>query len=431
MALACGVALSACSLSLDTERARRLLASSPQSGVPVLLEQPAAELPAPEELRALSGELRSVPLAWEPLLGMGVAGYAIERALTREGPYERVAAVAGEANSVFVDRGHDPAPKSGGEAAAADLGDAGSYFYRVRAFAPSGALASAVSEIATATTAPTPAPPGGLRAYSGEPRRTPLSWRPSPDPRVSGYVVYRSPSSHGPFEPIAEIDGRFATTWVDRGLGDLRVFYYRVSARNSAGGEGERSEPVRAVTKPEPLPPLGLRVTGQALGRNRVAWEPNVEPDLVRYRLLRLREGAEEPEVVSELASSQTYADDEAVEADERVAYTAIALDRDGLESAPAEPIEVASEGYALTATARPDGVHLEWRARADEGFQRARIVRAGLLGAVELGVSESGSFVDRDVEPGGRYRYVVVLERGDATRAPPSSPVEIRIPGD
>ena len=88
----------------------------------------------------------------------------------------------------------------------------------------------------------------------------PLSWRAATDERIKGYVIERSPTSSGPFEPIAEIDGRHQTVYVDRGLGDLRVFYYRVASVNVAGGRGEFSAPVRAVTKPDPLPPIGLRV---------------------------------------------------------------------------------------------------------------------------------------------------------------------------
>ena len=63
------------------------------------------------------------------------------------------------------------------------------------------------------------------------------------------------------------------------------------------------------MTKPEPLPPLGLAVAGRRLGSNELVWEPNVEPDLAGYRLLRVRSNAE-PEVVATLPSDQTRASD-------------------------------------------------------------------------------------------------------------------------
>jgi fibronectin type 3 domain-containing protein len=429
-----GVAVSACATSFDFERAQRMLRGTEDLAVPALQEVPSGDLPAPEGLRATSGELRSVPLKWDPILAGDVGGYVVERALGREAPFERLAAVAGRTTTAYLDRGAAEFPSGAADATAdgdtgiADLGDGITYFYRVRAYGPSGALGSG-SEIAVATTAPPPAPPEGMRAYSHLPRQVPLSWRASDDPSVAGYTVERSPSSGGPFERLADLEGRHETIYVDRGLGDLRLFYYRVRARNSAGGQGEPSEPVRAVTKPEPLPPVGLRVVERRLGSNRLAWDPNVETNLAEYRLLRIREGADSPELVTVVPSEQTTATDGAVAADETVSYTLVAVDRDGLESAAAHPIAVDSEGYGLTATARRDGIHLAWDPRHEEGYRRARILRRSRIRKQERDFAEGGTYVDTDVTAGRSYRYVVVLETADASKAPPSSPVEITVP--
>jgi len=217
--------------------------------------------------------------------------------------------------------------------------------------------------------------------------------------------------------------------YVDAGLGDLRVFYYQVRARNTAGGEGEASVAVRAVTKSEPLPPVGLQVIERRLGANRLAWQPNVEQDLAEYRLLRTRSGKDVSELVSAVPAGQHEAEDDQVAADERVVYSLVAVDRNGLESATSQPAEVRSEGYRLVATALPDGVHLHWQGRTSEDFRSARILRGSGLRLSELGIVEGDSFVDSDVTPGRRYRYVVVLRRADASEAPPSAPVEIGVP--
>ena len=65
---------------------------------------------------------------------------------------------------------------------------------------------------------------------------------------MAGYVVYRSPTSRGPFEEVAELSDRYGTAWVDRGLGDLRVFYYRVASRNAAGSRTSTSGPWRRIS---------------------------------------------------------------------------------------------------------------------------------------------------------------------------------------
>ncbi len=217
---------------------------------------------------------------------------------------------------------------------------------------------------------------------------------------------------------------------LDRGLGDLRVFYYRVIAVNAAGGLGvATSEPVRAVTKPEPLPPIGLRTVEQSLGANELAWDRNVEEDIIEYQLYRTLEGEDSPTLIASLSADETTADDDAVAAGQRVTYTLVAIDRDGLESDLANPIEVESERYGLSATVRPDGVHLAWIDRADEGFRGGHVFRTALLQNKNLGFSLGNSFVDAEVRAGATYSYTVVLEKTDQSLAPRSAPVEISIP--
>jgi hypothetical protein len=405
-----------------------------------------ADLPTPENLRAISGELRAVPLAWEPLLAGDVAGYRVERAAAPEGPFEILAEVQGRLSTLYVDRDtavtippvssapsdlENPAATEADASAAPSpaLKDGMRWFYRVRAFSPHGAMGQEASSVIEATTAAPPAPPQDLRAYSRQPRMVPLSWRVTHDPNIVGYRVERSPTSRGPFESIAKIDGRYQTTFVDRELGDLRVFYFRVASINAAGGVGKPSPAVRAVTKPEPLPPINLRITAKQLGINRLAWDPNVEEDIIEYRLLRARGDETPPQPVASLLAGQTTATDISVSAGEKVSYTIVALDRDGLMSDAAEAVVVRSEDYGLSASLQKDGVHLEWDPRSDEGFHGALVRRATLFGKRDFGLQTDGQFHDPDVNPGSTQRYIVTLERADGSLAPPSAPVEIQIP--
>jgi hypothetical protein len=404
------------------EDARRWLERPEPTPLPEFFRPVESDLPAPTGLRAADGELRAVPLRWDPILVGDVGGYWVERAESPDGPWKRVAVVAGASSTVWVDRG----PAGSGDSEREDLGDGTTLFYRVRVFSVSGEVARAVSEPVEATTAPPPEPPEGLRAYSHQPRQVPLSWDASDDPTVTGYEIERSPSSGGPYETLATVEGRYETVYLDAGLGDLRVFYYRVLAVNADGGRGRPSEAVRAMTKPDPLPPIGLTVARQRLGRNDLTWEPNVETDLAGYRLLRIRDDESPPEVVASPKADTTRGADREVGADETVSYRVVALDRDGLESDASAPVRVASVGYDLHAEPEEDGVHLTWNARADEGWSGARIYVHGALGISELAFVEGDEYVHRGVQPGHHYRYSVVLERDDATRAPASTPVEI-----
>lgn len=389
----------------------------PERVHPPLVSRPPAELPAPEGLRATSGEYREVPLQWDPMLTNDVGGYLIERAERREGPFRPLTEVWGRGMVAHVD-GADGEP----------LGDGVTHFYRLRAFTPQGRLSDQASLVVVGTTAPLPDPPAGLQAYSRQPREVPLSWSASDDPHVAGYVIERSPTPSGPFERIAELEGRHDTAYVDEGLGDLRVFYYRVAALNPAGAPGPWSEAMRAVTKPEPLPPLGLRLEAQQLGANVLAWEPNVEEDIAEYRLYRTRPDA--PRVlVATVPATATSARDPDVATGETATYVLVAVDRDGLASRPSDPVKAGSTRYDVEADATPERVRLHWDPRSDEGFDGARVERVGWLGNRVLGRSSDGEFIDREVEPGETYRYVVVLLRPDAGEAPPSLPVDVRVP--
>jgi hypothetical protein len=380
---------------------------------PPLVTQPASQLPAPEGLRAGSGEYRAIPLKWDPVLAGEVGGYRIEHAQQREGPYLPLVPIWGRGVIAHVD---------------ASPGDATTRFYRIRTFSRDGHLSQNVSGVVVGTTAALPGPPKGLRAYSRQPREVPLAWRASVDPLVAGYRVERSPSPDGPFEAVAELAGRHATAYVDRELGDLRVFFYRVKALNPAGASGAPSESVRAVTKPEPLPPLGLRVESQRLGINVLAWEPNVERDLAEYRLYRI-DSALPTQLVGSVSADHTVTEDRTVASGESVTYALVALDRDGLESRPSEPVQASGERYGLSAEALPDGVHLRWDPRPAEGFVQARIERFSWLRRRVLGASDDGHFIDREALPGASYRYVVVLERAGDDPAPASQPIAVRIP--
>ncbi len=418
-----------CSTLLDVERAREVFRGTEEPTVPILVESPALELPAPRGLRAISGQLRAIPLKWDPLLTGDVSGYVIERRKKKGSRFQRISAVPGRFETRYVDRGDDLAPKQGSTGGRADLGDGASYCYRVRAFDSSGRIAGAPDPDVCATTAWLPAAPSGLQAFSHQPREVALSWPPAPDHTVVGYRVFRSPARHGDYLLIARLDGRFSTTYVDRGLGALRVFYYRVASVNAAGGVGQKASEVRAVTKPEPLPPIGLRVEEQRLGSNHLAWDPNVEEDIAGYRLLRIREGSSSGEIVATLAPGATHAEDREIGAGERLSYQLVAFDRDGLESELSDPIEVESVGYGLHALPREGAIHLHWKPEIQEGFAAARVLRERTFGSDEIAQVPSEGFVDTDVKPGHRYRYQVVLVREDGSEAPPSVVVEATAP--
>jgi hypothetical protein len=92
-----------------------------------------------------------------------------------------------------------------------------------------------------------PSPPGNLVAIASE-GVVRLSWSPSPEPDVAGYVIYRAPVGGG-FERIGSINVP-GTTYADRTV-PRGTFRYVVTAQDKAArpNESARSNEVR-VTLP-------------------------------------------------------------------------------------------------------------------------------------------------------------------------------------
>jgi len=417
LALIAGAALTGCA-SWKLHRPSFGGPTTPPASTVELVASPPADLPLPEHVRAGDDGYHVIALQWEPVLRSSVAGYVVERADAPDGRFDPIATLWGRGQSVYVDDG-----------GAHKLADGVTAWYRLRPFTSDGHLAAESSMAVAGSTAPLPDPPPALRAFSRQPREIPLAWHPSHSQTAAGYVVERSPAEDGPYEVVAHIPGRLATSYVDRGLGNLRVLYYRVSTRTPSGTSGPPSEPVRAVTKPEPLPPLGLHLAESALGRNVLAWDPNIEADIASYQLLRLHKSGR-PTLVASVAADVTQAEDRSVTAGENARYAVVAIDRDGLESRPSEPIRVQSLDYDLVAAPSPHEVALRWTPHAEE-FPQARVSRTGWLGAREIGRTGDGRFVDAQVVPGRSYHYIVVLIRSDGSEAPPSEALEVHVPED
>ena len=90
--------------ALDLEGVGQALVRAVPTPIPELSEEVPASLPSPEGLRATSGELRSVPLKWDPLLVGAVGGYTVECSASRTGPFKRVAVLQDRVVTEWIDR---------------------------------------------------------------------------------------------------------------------------------------------------------------------------------------------------------------------------------------------------------------------------------------------------------------------------------------
>ena len=383
LAAAC-LALALCSCATSAEKVATKLFAGNQT----LVFDRASDLLPPESLRVTSNADRQIALAWDPVLVGDVAGYAILRASQPgENQFKRVGITSSRFGTVFTDGVEKPG----------ELGDGQTYYYRVHPYDRAGRVSRSHAAI-TASTEPKPAIPESLQVYSNLPRKAVLSWKPSEQRAVAGYAVFRCPTMAGPWEQVAFSEGRLNTVYEDTIPGDLRVMYYRIAAVNHFGGQSEMTEsPIRAVTKAEPLPPMGLAADAHRLGRIALQWSPNVEPDLSDYEVWRAVKGADDflPEArIATVPVGKTSYVDTAVGCGETVRYRLRALDADGLESFYSEPLEVTGTDLGLAVAHTAGGLVLHWDAARAKRYAGARVTEIrSILPAKELatvtGVSE------------------------------------------
>jgi fibronectin type 3 domain-containing protein len=183
-----------------------------------------------------------VTLIWGP--SAGATGYNVYRSATSGGPYALLGSPAGGATS-YIDHYWPPD---------------GTFYYVVTAVNSIGESGYS-NEVSGPPLAPT-----GLIATAGD-GQVALSW--SPSAGATGYAVYRSTTSGGPY---AFIDVFGGTTYNDGALSSEVAYFYVVTAMN-VNGESVYSNEASATLIPPPAP-TGLAATP---GNYQVAlsWSPS------------------------------------------------------------------------------------------------------------------------------------------------------------
>jgi len=302
--------------------------------------------PPVKGLKAEQQQVRCVTLNWEASPTTSVSSYVILRGTGGEAP-ATWKTVSGRMTTKFVDGGREPG----------SLEDEMLYRYQVCAVNTVGAK-SAPSEIVTAVTRGVPPVVQGVMANSGLPRRVDLSWQASADSKVSRYDVYRATSGGAPAR-IGSVSGIQTTTYSDRGkkegfsfrkrklpaqtgnLADGEQYSYAIKAVNIGGVAGPASADITATTKSPPATPSRIAVA-PASGGLEILWAPVAGPAPARYLVECSQLKAGKYKTLTEVQHQDrtlSYIDPKA-KPGRPVYYRVIAVDDDGLPSAPSESVK-------------------------------------------------------------------------------------------
>ncbi len=292
---------------------------------------------APELLRAQPGEGK-VLLAWRPSGNPNTAGYAIERALLADGPFELLTPRPLPPATAR----HEDSAVTGGTA----------YFYRIRAMGPRGDLGKpSESVVAQPMARARPAPPERLAAAVGR-TRVRLTWAPAAM-SLAGYFVEREEGGNW-FRLNAEVtpEPRYDDHYGAGRPGELR---YRVIA---VAPDSQLSEPSRElkVSLPDTTPPAPPRITttsGEG-GRALIEFSP-AEEEVKQFLVLRAGDPREPGLVLGDpLPGNARRFEDTEVAAGEAYWYRVVALDAAGNRSEPSAPAAVMIAARAVPKAPKP-----------------------------------------------------------------------------
>lgn len=231
-------------------------------------------------------------------------------------------------------------------------------------------------------------------------------------PAAEGYVVYRAASAAGPWEQLALVEGRHATTYTDTGLEYKTPYFYRVRAMAWVDGEmmlsqnhAERNGDACFTTLAPPQP----AVEATALGSLTISWEPvpgatgyllaHMDPEQEGYLVFKVLNGKTFSYTLTGLtpADENSYAMLSVRKVAGQEYYSSLSNEVDGIPTAAPAPA-----AFTAHSAAGSHRVSLAWE--PVEGAAGYALYRDGKL-LKNLGKVDS--YLEKALAPGS-YRYTL-----------------------
>jgi fibronectin type 3 domain-containing protein/TolB-like protein len=288
--------------------------------------------PTPRRLKAKNRLARMVKLVWNMCTEEEVKGYKLYRSKEREGEYIPIKTIDNQNENNYLDKGSKSTLFSSFDKSGF-LEDNTTYYYKITSYNKVD-VESKPSDIVSAITKPRPAIPSGFGGESLHVKEIPLFWQSNPEDDIAKYHIFRSSSDETKFSEITSIEG--ATSYVDKGLQDGLEYRYKMTAEDRDSLISDFSDTITIKTKPKPRAPTGL--TAQVEREKTVlTWSNNTESDITSYNIFE--KGFLGPRKVDTVKEPQCSV--VSPKPGKSKDYTVTAVDKDGLESKPSQPVTV------------------------------------------------------------------------------------------
>ena len=265
-----------------------------------------------------------------------------------------------------------------------------------------------------------PSAPQGVTVSDMGLREAVVQWEKPAYPGT--YRIERSPAEAGPFAVVDDVDA-MAGRFVDGGLKDATVYYYRVLGVGRTGVVGEPSAVAETMTAPPPDAPSKVKASAPSSRCVSLSWSPPRSDGIVEYKVER---AVAEEKGWKQIGTSATTSFKDGgfkgcgIGDSTTYSYRVVAVNRVGAASAPSKEASVKT----LPPPAKVDGfaakqreircVPLAWRVSKEKdvvGYELERADADGDFASYEEFKADVSSFLDGKNDPGNlpddhRYRY-------------------------
>jgi parallel beta-helix repeat protein len=138
-----------------------------------------------------------------------------------------------------------------------NLSEKCTYQFKINAFdeVPNYSLFSEIVMVTTFDETP-PTKPTGLRVFNNTNNSLTISWDPNPDADIFGYRLFRNESLVGNYKEVMKQNLIRQTEFVDTGLNETTIYYYKIMAIDDCNLTSPFSEEAFGRTTQTPRPPV-------------------------------------------------------------------------------------------------------------------------------------------------------------------------------
>jgi len=267
------------------------------------------------------------------------------------------------------------------------------------------------------------------------PRLAKLIWRPHTNQRVNSYKLERKEISKPEWKSIATIKNRLQAEYIDKGLKDNNIYYYRLKALTYDNIISLPSKTVTVSTKPIPNPVQNIHASRNLSKRIEITWAKSLQDDITHYNVYA---SDDNDQGFKKIASTNEpkFVENIATDGVQRF-YKVTAIEKNGLEgsknvlSAAGNTLVPLIEPAFTESVILNSEAHLKWK-NGDTRTQRYVLIKTSKENMFKSKVQQINinslqtSFVDPQVLPGITYEYKIIAMDKFGIQSKPSASVEL-----